>query len=74
MGMIKAADIQQMSLEEQLQAMELLWASLSRKPNAVPSPDWHGDVLAERMAKIERGEGEFLSMPQLKERLQKPAS
>jgi len=72
--MIQAADIQQMSLEEQLQAMELLWASLSRKPNAVPSPDWHGDVLAERMAKIERGEGEFLSMPQLKERLQKPAS
>jgi hypothetical protein len=72
--MIQAADIQQMSLEEQLQAMELLWASLSRTPNAVPSPDWHGDILAERMAKIERGEGEFLSIPQLKERLQKPAS
>jgi hypothetical protein len=72
--MIQAADIQQMSLEEQLQAMELLWASLSRTPNALPSPDWHGDILAERMAKIERGEGEFLSIPQLKERLQKPAS
>ena len=72
--MIQAADIQQLSLEEQLQAMELLWASLSRTPNSVPSPDWHGDVLAERMAKIERGEGEFLSIPQLKERLQKPAS
>ena len=72
--MIQAADIEQMSLEEQLQAMELLWASLSRTPNAVPSPDWHGDVLAVRMAKIERGEGEFLSIPQLKERLQKPAS
>jgi hypothetical protein len=72
--MIQAADIQQMSLEEQLQAMELLWASLSRTPNALPSPDWHGDILAERMAKIERGEGEFLSIPQLKERLQKRAS
>ena len=63
-----------MSLEERLQAMELLWGSLSRTPNAVPSPDWHGDLLAERMAKIERGEGEFLSIPQLKERFQKPAS
>jgi hypothetical protein len=72
--MIQAADIEQMSLEEQLHAMELLWSSLSRTPNAVPSPDWHGDILAERMAKIERGEGEFLSIPQLKERLQKPAS
>jgi hypothetical protein len=48
--------------------------ALPRRPSAVPSPDWHGDVLAERMAKIERGEGEFLSIPQLKERLQKPAS
>ena len=72
--MIRAADIEQMSLEEQLQAMELLWASLSRTPNAVPSPDWHGDILSERMAKIERGEGEFLNIPQLKEHLQKPAS
>jgi putative addiction module component (TIGR02574 family) len=72
--MIQAADIEQMSLEEQLQAMELLWDSLSRRPNAVPSPDWHGDILAERMAEIERGEGEFLSIPQLKERLQKPPS
>ena len=50
--MIQAADIEQMSLEEQLQAMELLWASLSRRPDTVPSPDWHANVLAERMANI----------------------
>ncbi len=72
--MIQAADIEQMSLEEQLQAMELLWASLSRTPSAVPSPDWHGDVLAERMAKVERGEGEFLTIPELKARLQRPTA
>ena len=71
--MIQAADIEQMSLEERLQAIELLWASLTRTPDAVPSPDWHGEVLAPRLAKVERGEGEFLSLPQLKERLQKPA-
>ena len=71
--MIQAADIEQMSLEERLQAMELLWASLTRAPDAVPSPDWHGEVLAERVAKIGRGEGEFLTIPQLKERLQNPA-
>ncbi len=71
--MIRAADIEQMSLEERLQAMELLWASLAREPHAVPSPDWHGEVVATRMAKIERGEGEFLTIPELKERLKKPA-
>ena len=69
--MIQAAEIEQMSLEERLQTMELLWVSLARTPDAVPSPDWHGEVLAARLAKIERGEGEFLTIPQVKKRLQK---
>ena len=68
--MIQAAEIEQMSLEERLQALELLWASLARTPDAVPSPDWHGEVLATRLAKVEHGEGKFLTIPQLKERLQ----
>ena len=71
MGMIQAAEIEQMSLAERLQTMELLWASLARTPNAVPSPDWHREVLAARLARIERGEGEFLTIPQVKERLRK---
>jgi hypothetical protein len=70
--MIQAADIEQMSLEERLQTLELLWAALARTPDSVPSPDWHGEVLATRLTKVERGEGEFLSIPQLKERLEKP--
>ena len=69
--MIQAAEIEQMSLTERLQTMELLWVSLARTPDAVPSPDWHGEVLAARLAKIERGEGEFLTIPQVKKRLQK---
>jgi len=71
--MIQAAEVEQMSLEERLQAMELLWASLVRTPEAVASPEWHEAVLATRLAKVERGEGEFLTIPQLKERLQKPS-
>jgi hypothetical protein len=70
--MMQAADIEQMSLEERLQAMELLWASLARTPDAVPSPDWHEEIVAARLAKIDRGEGEFLTLAQVKERLQKP--
>jgi hypothetical protein len=72
-AMIQAAEIERMGLEERLQTMELLWASLARTPEAVPSPAWHGEVLAGRLAKIERGDGQFLTLTQLKERLQKPA-
>jgi len=35
--MIQAAQIEQMTFEERLQAMELLWASLVGTPDAVPS-------------------------------------
>jgi len=28
--------------------MEWLWASLSKKPEEVESPEWHGEVLAAR--------------------------
>ena len=72
-AMLQVAEIDQMSMEERLQAMELLWTSITRTPDAVRSPAWHDDLLAGRLAKIERGEGEFLTMDQLKERLQKPA-
>ncbi len=70
--MLQAADIEKMGLEERLQTMELLWASLAQTPESVPSPDWHAGVLADRLAKIGRGEAEFLTLPQLKDRLQKP--
>ena len=70
--MIQVADIERMSLEERLQTMELLWSSIAGMPEAVNSPDWHKDVLADRVAKVERGEGEFLSLAQLKDRLLKP--
>ncbi len=71
--MIQVADIERMSLEERLQTMELLWSSITRTPEAVDSPDWHQGVLSDRLAKVERGEGEFLPLAQLKHRLQNPA-
>ncbi len=33
--------------------------------------DWHGKVLADRLTKIERGQGEFLTLAVVKGRLQK---
>lgn len=72
--MIQAADIEAMDVEERLHAMELLWASLARTPELVPSPEWHGTVLADRLAKVARGEGEFLTLAEVKARLQKPVA
>ncbi len=40
--------IKKMTLVERLQAMELLWDSLSQDENELESPDWHHKVLADR--------------------------
>ena len=64
-------EVSRLSKAEQLQAMEWLWASLSKKPEEVESPEWHGEVLAARRAKADSGEPPFLSVQQLKERLRR---
>jgi len=64
-------EVSRLSRAEQLKAMELLWASLSKKPEEIQSPEWHGEVLAARKAKVDSGEAQFLSVEQLKERLRR---
>ena len=67
-------EIERMSLAERLQTMELLWRSMAAAPDKVKSPDWHKKILAKRLAKIEAGKGEFLTLAQLKKRLAKRAA
>ena len=51
--------------------MEWLWASLSKRSEEIESPEWHGEVLAARKAKVDSGDAQFLSVAQLKERLRR---
>ncbi len=64
-------DIERMSFAQRMQAMELLWHSMSREPARLKSPAWHKQVLSQRLAKVEAGEGNFLTLAQLKQRLAK---
>jgi len=60
--------LDQMSVEEKIQTMELLWDSLSQAPADLESPDWHREILEERQRKIDTGEAVFLSLDELKAR------
>lgn len=44
--------LKDMTKEEKLQAMEMLWADLCAKDTEVSPPAWHGEVLAEREAAL----------------------
>jgi len=64
-------EVSRLNKAERLQALEWLWVSLSKKPDDIESPDWHGDVLAARKAKVDSAEAQFLDIVQLKERLRR---
>ena len=58
-----------MTTEEKLQAMEALWVDLSRDPDQVPSPSWHGDVLRERAQRVQEGREQFVDWETAKRQL-----
>ena len=49
--------------------MERLWEDLSKQPSNVAPPEWHGDVLAARLAAVKEGRTEFVDWDAAKERL-----
>ena len=69
--MLEASQIENMSVTEQLQAMEQLWDALCHGTKDLTSPDWHRQVLADRKKRAESGESKFLTLAQLKSRLQR---
>jgi len=71
--MIEVAEIKKMSPLQKLKTMELLWDSLSENEAEISTPAWHKEILSERLRKIKRGKAKFLTLEQLKRRLNKPA-
>lgn len=67
---MKSAEIENMSTEERLRAMEMLWDSLQKDADGLDSPAWHKEILEERRTKIESGEAEFVSLDEAKKLLE----
>jgi hypothetical protein len=51
--------VEQMTVEEKLRAMELLWENLRRDDNNIPVPQWHKDLLDRREQLIAEGKAHF---------------
>ena len=51
--------LKDMTLQEKLVAMELLWEDLASSPESVESPDWHKEILDDRRARVAEGKAHF---------------
>ena len=61
--------LDQMTTEEKLQAMDALWADLSRNAAQFQSPAWHEQVLREREQQLKSGEDTFIDWEKAKQQL-----
>ena len=43
----------QLTVEEQIDYVQLLWERITATPDQVPVPDWHREVLDERLKDLE---------------------
>jgi hypothetical protein len=68
-----ALPVQNMSLEEKLQAMEDLWASISSNEPLVEVPQWHIDALRTTEADLQAGRDQPLDWDVAKANLRKRA-
>ncbi|MEO7319969.1 MAG: addiction module protein [Chthoniobacteraceae bacterium] len=66
--------LEEMTLPDKLQLLEVLWNDLSRKPEKLPSPDWHKDVLEERRQRVQSGEETFSDWETAKQDIRKRIS
>lgn len=46
----------QLSADEKLEYIQALWDHVSEHPEKVPVPEWHRQVVADRLAALRRGE------------------
>jgi Putative addiction module component len=60
-------ELSTLPLPQRLQAMEVLWESLTHDTAYDPSPAWHADVLSERVREIDAGAAN--DWPQAKTRI-----
>jgi hypothetical protein len=61
--------LQEMSTAAKLRVMEELWDDLCRTADRIPSPAWHGEVLAARLERVEKGEAKFHRWEEVQEQL-----
>jgi len=69
--MAVALSLETMTTSDKLSAIEQLWDDLSSQPANVPSPAWHGEVLASRTASVDAGSAGFSDLNDVKGRIRK---
>jgi len=62
---MNAAEIKSMSISERLETMEMIWDSMLENGDDLLSPEWHVEIIVERMKQIEEGTAKYITLDEL---------
>ena len=62
-------NLKDMTIEEKLKAMEMLWDDICRNIPDLSSPKWHEQILKEREERLKKGKEKVLDWNQAKKDL-----
>ena len=63
-------ELKQMTIDEKLRTMEILWDDICLAVPDFSSPEWHESILKEREQRIKEGKDKFLDWEHAKRRIQ----
>ena len=63
--------IKEMSFEEKMQTMEIIWDDLCHSKNSIDSPSWHKDILIDRERELKEGTEELVDWDAAKRLIKK---
>lgn len=69
-----ALPLEQMSVEDKIRTMELIWDDLCKKADSIPSPSWNKTALDEREKRNKSGGDELLDWDAAKKHIRNTIS
>jgi len=67
--MIAQAEIRKMPFPEKLALLETLWSEISSEPERIEIPQWHKEILDERMQAAENGRVDLIDWELAKQQI-----
>jgi len=69
--MIVTLPLEEMSMEDKISTMEILWEEICKDSNNFPSLLWHAEILQEREKRLAEGKDYFEDWEKVKNELRK---
>jgi len=66
-----ALPLDKMTTSDKISAMEQLWNELCRKPEDVPAPAWHKNILSGREKRVREGKAKLSNLADTKDKVRK---